>query len=68
MEKKGDEGRKATQTEEVKAVSAILDSLSKKKNALITSIALAYVMHQAPYVFQSLEGERSSIQKAILKV
>jgi aryl-alcohol dehydrogenase-like predicted oxidoreductase len=58
LEKKGDEGRKGTQTEEIKAVSAVLGSLAKKKNTLITSIALAYVMHKAPYVFPIVGGRK----------
>ena len=51
LEQKGSEGRKVAQTDEIKAVSAVLDSLAKKKNALITSIALAYVRYKAPNVF-----------------
>ena len=58
LEKKGDEGRKAAQTDEIKAVSAVLDSLAKKKNTQITSIALAYVMHKAPYVFPIVGGRK----------
>ena len=50
LEKK-DGGRKVAQTEEIKAVSAVLDSLAKKKNVLITSIALAYIRYKAPNVF-----------------
>jgi aryl-alcohol dehydrogenase-like predicted oxidoreductase len=59
LEKKGEEGRKSTQsTEETKAVSAVLDGLAKKKKTLITSIALAYVMHKAPYVFPIVGGRK----------
>ncbi|KAK9428939.1 NADP-dependent oxidoreductase domain-containing protein [Lipomyces doorenjongii] len=59
LEKKGEEGRKTgAQTEEAKAVSAVLYKLAQKKNALITSIALAYVMHKAPYVFPIVGGRR----------
>ncbi|KAK9235509.1 NADP-dependent oxidoreductase domain-containing protein [Lipomyces kononenkoae] len=59
LEKKGGEGRKiGTQSEEAKAVSVVLDKLAKQKNALITSIALAYVMHKAPYVFPIVGGRK----------
>lgn len=59
LEKKGEEGRKGQQvTEDIKAVSAVLDALARKKNTLITSIALAYVMHKAPYVFPIVGGRK----------
>ncbi|KAK9367900.1 NADP-dependent oxidoreductase domain-containing protein [Lipomyces kononenkoae] len=59
LEKKGEEGRKmGGQNEEAKAVSAVLYKLAQKKNALITSIALAYVMHKAPYVFPIVGGRK----------
>jgi aryl-alcohol dehydrogenase-like predicted oxidoreductase len=47
---KKDGGRKTgNQSEKVKAISAVLDKLATKKGTLITSIALAYVMHKSPY-------------------
>ena len=32
-------------------VSEVLETIAKRKGTLITSVALAYVMHKAPYVF-----------------
>ena len=32
-------------------VSEVLENIAKRKGTLITSVALAYVMHKAPYVF-----------------
>lgn len=34
-------------------VSKVLESIAKKKDTLLTSVALAYVMHKAPYTFPS---------------
>jgi hypothetical protein len=46
------EGRKmGPQTEEQRRITLKLDELAKKKGTQITSIALAYIMHKAPYVF-----------------
>lgn len=46
------EGRKTgPQTEKQRRVALKLDELAKKKGTQITSIALAYIMHKAPYVF-----------------
>lgn len=53
---KKEEGRKPAQTDEIKAVSAVLGSLAKKKNTVITSVAMAYVRHKAPYVFPIVGG------------
>lgn len=39
-------------------VSIVLDRIAKKKNAPITSVALAYVMHKAPYVFPIVGGRK----------
>ena len=33
------------------AISRVLESVAKRHNTIVTSIALAYVMHKAPYVF-----------------
>lgn len=46
------EGRKmGPQNDKDRRIAAKLDELAKKKNTQITSIALAYIMHKAPYVF-----------------
>ncbi|KAL2356743.1 aldo/keto reductase [Cryomyces antarcticus] len=39
-------------------VSEKLEEIAKKKNTLITSIAMAYVMHKAPYVFPIVGGRK----------
>lgn len=58
-EKTKGEGRKmAVPNEKSKAISVVLDKLAKEKGALITSIALAYVMHKAPYVFPIVGGRK----------
>jgi aryl-alcohol dehydrogenase-like predicted oxidoreductase len=59
LENKGDEGRKGGEnTEETQAVAAVLDKIGKQKGAQTTSIALAYVMHKAPYVFPIVGGRK----------
>lgn len=39
-------------------LSEVLESIGKKKGTLITSVALAYVMHKAPYVFPIVGGRK----------
>lgn len=39
-------------------VSAVLEKIAKRKGTLITSVALAYVMHKAPYVFPICGGRK----------
>jgi aryl-alcohol dehydrogenase-like predicted oxidoreductase len=53
------EGRKTFKVAEndVK-VSQVLERIAKKKNTLITSVALAYVMHKTPYVFPIVGGRK----------
>jgi aryl-alcohol dehydrogenase-like predicted oxidoreductase len=52
------EGRKGQQTEKVKQISIVLDKLAQKKKTLITSVALAYVMHKYPYVYPIIGGRK----------
>lgn len=56
---KADTGRNLTMLRErdIK-VSQILEKIADKKGTLITSIALAYVMHKAPYVFPVVGGRK----------
>jgi hypothetical protein len=35
-----------------------LEKIAKSKNTLITSVALAYVLHKAPYVFPIVGGRK----------
>lgn len=39
-------------------VSEVLEKIAKRKVTLITSVALAYVMHKAPYVFPICGGRK----------
>ncbi|KAK4505445.1 hypothetical protein PRZ48_003408 [Zasmidium cellare] len=41
-------------------VSIVLDRIAKEKGTLITSVALAYVLHKAPYVIPILGGRKVS--------
>jgi hypothetical protein len=43
-------------TENVIKVSGAVESVAKRKDTAITSIALAYVMHKTPYVFPVIGG------------
>lgn len=53
------DGRKAgPQNPKYERISKKLDELAKKKDTQITSIALAYVMHKAPYVFPIVGGRK----------
>jgi diketogulonate reductase-like aldo/keto reductase len=57
------EGRKmADQPEKYARIADKLEEIAsrKGKNVLITSIALAYVMHKAPYVFPIVGGRKVS--------
>lgn len=38
--------------------SRALEAISSRRNSLITSVALAYVLHKAPYVFPILGGRK----------
>ena len=40
------------------AVSEVLEKVAKRKGTLITSVALAYVMHKSPYVFPIVGGRK----------
>lgn len=53
------EGRKmGPQSEKHRRVAEKLDELAKKKGTLITSVALAYVMHKSPYVYPIVGGRK----------
>lgn len=48
---KATDGRKVQATEDDIKVSKVLEKVARRKNTIITSVALAYVMHKAPFVF-----------------
>ncbi|KAK5108918.1 hypothetical protein LTR62_007720 [Meristemomyces frigidus] len=53
------EGRKTgAQNPHYERIAAKLNELAEKKGTLRTSIALAYVMHKAPYVFPIVGGRK----------
>ncbi|KAE8443889.1 hypothetical protein EG329_001298 [Mollisiaceae sp. DMI_Dod_QoI] len=56
---KENEGRKLKAvSEHDKAVSKVLEGIAKKKESSITGVAMAYVMHKAPYVFPLIGGRK----------
>ncbi|KAM0432807.1 hypothetical protein ACHAPT_004509 [Fusarium lateritium] len=57
-QRKAQEGRKGEASQaEIKA-SQVLELIANRKNTLITSVALAYVMHKTPYVFPIVGGRK----------
>ncbi|ORX95710.1 NADP-dependent oxidoreductase domain-containing protein [Clohesyomyces aquaticus] len=58
-QRKSDEGRKMAPASEAQvAMSSVLEKIASKKNSLLTSVAMAYVMHKAPYVFPIVGGRK----------
>lgn len=56
---KAGEGRKMTEVKESAVkVSKVLEKVAAKHDTVITSIALAYVMHKTPYVFPIVGGRK----------
>ncbi|OMP86770.1 Norsolorinic acid reductase [Diplodia seriata] len=55
------DGRKLRpQSDKAQKVTVALERVAKAKGTLITSVALAYVMHKAPYVFPIVGGRKLS--------
>lgn len=48
----------AVMTGKEEQVSSLLEKIAKEKNTIITSVALAYVMHKAPYTFPIVGGRK----------
>jgi aryl-alcohol dehydrogenase-like predicted oxidoreductase len=46
------------QTEDQRKIAEKLNKVAKDKNTLLTSVALAYVRHKAPYVFPIVGGRK----------
>ncbi|KAF3359569.1 Norsolorinic acid reductase B like protein [Verticillium longisporum] len=55
-QRKSQEGRKTEASEAQIKTSQALEKIAKRKNTIITSVALAYVMHKTPYVFPIIGG------------
>jgi aryl-alcohol dehydrogenase-like predicted oxidoreductase len=52
----GRDGRNIQPTKEQVRISKVLEAIADRKGSIITSVALAYVMHKAPYVFPIVGG------------
>ncbi|TPX13113.1 uncharacterized protein E0L32_006539 [Thyridium curvatum] len=50
------EGRQVQASDAQVQISRALEAVAKRRGTLITSVALAYVMHKAPYVFPIVGG------------
>lgn len=57
------EGREPARENDVR-VSQALEAISKRLNSTVTSVALAYVMHKAPFVFPIVSGRKVDHLKA----
>ncbi|PNP38584.1 hypothetical protein TGAMA5MH_09665 [Trichoderma gamsii] len=57
-QRKAEGGRNVVATTEEITVSKVLEIVANRKNSIITSVALAYVMHKAPYVFPIVGGRK----------
>ena len=55
-QRKAQEGRKVKPTEDQIKISNALEAVAKRRNTIITSVAMAYVMHKTPYVFPIVGG------------
>ncbi|KAM0505818.1 hypothetical protein ACHAP8_002050 [Fusarium lateritium] len=58
------DGRKVEASEQEIRTSRVLESISNRKTTLITSVALAYVMHKTSYVFPIIGGRKVEHLKA----
>lgn len=56
--KSGNPGRQTEPREVDIAVSKVLEKVAARHNTIITSVALAYVMHKAPYVTPIVGGRK----------
>ncbi|KAH6716978.1 NADP-dependent oxidoreductase domain-containing protein [Leptodontidium sp. MPI-SDFR-AT-0119] len=60
-EKDAGEGRKMFPPEEKNAlVAGKLDEIARRKGTVLTSVALAYIMHKYPYVYPIIGGRKLS--------
>ena len=56
--KDGGRNRPPAKMQHTEQVFDVLDKIAKRKETLVTSVALAYVMHKAPYVFPICGGRK----------
>jgi aryl-alcohol dehydrogenase-like predicted oxidoreductase len=57
-QRKAQDGRAVELRENDAKVSNALETIAKRKGSIMTSVALAYVMHKAPYVFPIVGGRK----------
>ncbi|KAL0944319.1 norsolorinic acid reductase [Colletotrichum truncatum] len=55
-QRKSQEGRKIQASETQIKISQVLEKIAKRKDTIITSVALAYVLQKTPYVFPIVGG------------
>lgn len=55
-QRRAQQGRRVEASANDIAVSRALEAVAARKNTLLTSVALAYVMHKTPYVFPIIGG------------
>lgn len=65
-----DGGRNLPQhrAKDVEGVSEVLEKVAKRKGTVMTSVALAYVMHKSPYVFPICGGRKIEHLKGNIEV
>lgn len=55
-QRQSQEGRKIQASDAQIKISQVLEKIANRKDTIITSVAQAYVMHKAPYVFPIIGG------------
>lgn len=58
QQRKAQDGRKVEASEAELQASEVLESIANRKGTIITSVALAYVMHKTTYVFPIVGGRK----------
>lgn len=56
QQRQSQEGRQVSTSDAAIKVSRVLEEIANEKSTVITSVALAYVMHKSPYVFPIVGG------------
>ncbi|KAK3318643.1 norsolorinic acid reductase [Apodospora peruviana] len=57
-QRKAQDGRQAPPDKKSVKISKLLEATAERKNTIITSVALAYVMRKTPYVFPIVGGRK----------
>jgi hypothetical protein len=53
-----DSARRGKSSSADEAISRVLEGIANRKSVALTSVAIAYVMHKAPYVFPLIGGRK----------